>query len=70
MSRKLYTDTLREQKRGSNTDVVYIDRELLERLEELIPEPRITPGTPMESVMYNAGKRSVIHWIKENTIVR
>lgn len=38
--------------------------ELLDLLEELIPEPQPKPHQTPEDVMYEAGRRSVIHTLR------
>jgi hypothetical protein len=37
---------------------------LIAALEEAFPEPAPRPGDPPDKVFYQAGQRSVIHWLK------
>lgn len=39
--------------------------ELLAELEKIIPEPAPYPGDARDHTMYHAGRRSVIHEIRE-----
>jgi len=37
---------------------------MLQKLEENFPPTNPTPNSTMESIMYQAGQRSVVEWIK------
>ena len=37
---------------------------MLQQLEENFPPANPTPNSTMESIMYRAGQRSVVEWIK------
>ena len=39
-------------------------RRLLEELEDVFPPVNPSPDTPLNQIMYRAGQRSVLEWIK------
>ena len=39
-------------------------RRLLEELEDVFPPVNPSPDTPLNQIMYRAGQRDVLEWIK------
>lgn len=43
-----------------------ISEELIDTLEKAFPQITIEPGTNPDNIMYNAGERHVIEWLKRH----
>ena len=44
-----------------------VTKEFVEAIDNAFDKPDIIPGATMDRLMYQAGQRSVIEWIKKHT---
>jgi hypothetical protein len=60
---KIFKETKKENPTLIKKEIVGLN-ELISSLESTFPQIEIHPDVPYEKVLYNAGERAVIKWLK------